>query len=77
MTATQPTYYNIGQVKGTGMDQDSIWKAIYNLYMAVYAICYNIDDDSGSTGTDYLSCIGTDLATAMAKLATPTTGPTT
>lgn len=76
MAATQPTYYNLGDFKGIGMAQGDIHKAIYNLYKAVYAICYNLDDDSGTLGTDYLSAIGTDLATAMTNLKTPS-GATT
>lgn len=72
MADQTPTYYTLPDFKGTGMDQAGIWCAIYNLYVAVYAICNNIDEDTGSTGTDYLTNIGTDLATAMAKLGTPT-----
>jgi hypothetical protein len=72
MADQEPTYYTLPDFKGTGMDQLGIWVAIYNIYLAVYAICNNIDEDTGSTGTDYLSKIGTDLATAMAGLRTPT-----
>lgn len=71
MAATEPTYYNIGDFKGIGMSQGDIHKAIYNLYKAVYAICYNLDDDAATLGIDYLSAIGTDLETAMTNLKTP------
>ena len=71
MSATSPTYYKVGVMQTNGVKQADVIKAIYNLYAAVYAICYNLDDDSGTLGTDYLSTIGTDLATAMGGLATP------
>ena len=69
--ALTPTYYNVGDFRGSGMHQGDTWKAIYNLWKALAAICYNIDEDAGATGVDYMDNIGTDLNTAMAKVATP------
>ena len=69
--AEAPTYYNVGHMNGNGLLQADVHKAIYNFYKALYAICYNLDEDNGTLGTDYLANIGTDLATAMAKLGTP------
>lgn len=76
MADLQPTYYNIGDFKGTGVSQGDMVKAIYNLWKAVVAICNNIDEDTGNTGTDYLSYIATDLNTAMTNFKTPS-GATT
>jgi len=77
MADLEPTYYNIRQIiDGTGQNQGDIHRAIYNLWKAVKAVCNNIDEDSGNTGTDYLSKIGTDLDTAMANWDTPK-GPQT
>jgi hypothetical protein len=71
MADLTPTYYNIGDFKGTGVSQGDTVKAIYNLWKAVVAICNNIDEDTGNTGTDYMTDIGTDLNTAMTNFKTP------
>ena len=78
MADVEPTYYDLKtDLKGGGINQGDLHKAIYNLERAVYAICNNMDEDVGNPGTDYLSKIGTDLRTAMAKLRTPVGGPVT
>jgi len=69
--ALEPTYYDITDFKETGVSQGDLVKAVYNLWKAIHAICYNIDEDTGSPGTDYMSKIGTDLNTAMANIGTP------
>jgi len=75
MADIDPSYKTlVGNVGQTGMGQGDLVRAVYDLYLAVCAICNNIDEDSGNTGTDYLSYIGTPLETAMAKLKTPS-GP--
>jgi len=74
--ALTPTYYDIGDFKGTGVSQGDMVRAIYNLWKAIAAICYNIDEDTGTIGVDYMDNIGTDLNTALAKFVTPN-GPTT
>lgn len=72
MADLAPTYYALkADVKGGGISMGDTHIALYNLYQAVYAICNNLDEDAGTLGTDYLSNIGTDLATGMAKLKTP------
>lgn len=77
MADETPTYYNLDYCNIQGIkSQADIIKAVYNLWVAVHAICNNLDEDSGTLGTDYLSKIGTDLDTAMANLNTPS-GPTT
>ena len=77
MADLEPTYYDlVGDVSGQGMGQGDLHRAVYNLWKAVKAICNNIDEDMGVPGVDYLSKIGTDLDTAMAKCKTPK-GPTT
>lgn len=53
------------KLKQTGINQQALAAAIYNLTEAVYAICNNIDEDSGTVGTDYLAKIGTPLANAQ------------
>ena len=76
MADLEPTYYNIGDFKATGVGQGDLVKAIYNLWKAVAAICNNIDEDTGSTGIDYMDKIGTDLNTAMTNFKTPSGGTT-
>ena len=77
MADIEPTYYNVDYVEQMGIkSQADIVKAIFNLWKAVAAICNNLDEDAATLGTDYLSKIGTDLNTAMAKLKTPS-GPST
>lgn len=77
MADETPTYYDlVGDVSGNGINQGDLHRAIYNLYKALYAICNNLDEDVGALGSDYLTNIGTDLQTAMAKLKTPQ-GPQT
>jgi len=71
MADEEPTYYTVGEIKGGGMSQGDIHKAIFNLERAVHALCSNLDTDAATLGTDYLAKIGTDLRTAMAKLRTP------
>ena len=73
---TAPTYYNPEYVDQNGAAQADMYKAVHNLWKAVAAICANLDEDNGTLGTDYMSAIGTDLNTAMAKLKTPTGGTT-
>ncbi len=72
MTALSPFFYYVDHMEMNGVKQADLIKMLDALYQAVYAICYNLDDDSGTLGTDYLSTIGTDLATAMAKFKRPT-----
>ena len=77
MADIEPTYINVDYASEMGIkSQADLVKAIYNIWKAVAAICNNLDEDSGTLGTDYLAKIGTDLNTAMANLKTPT-GPTT
>jgi len=71
MAGLYPTYYNIGQVKPTGIGQGDLHKCLFNMWKAIAAICYNLDDDASTIGTDYMELIGTDLNTSMALLATP------
>lgn len=77
MADLSPTYYNVNYMEVNGTSQEDIVKAIYNLWKAIAAICNNLDEDSGTLGTDYLAKIGTDLDTAMAKFKTPASGETT
>lgn len=78
MADLEPTMYDVkAELSEQGMNQGDLHRAVYNLYKCVEAICNNIDEDSGNTGTDYMSKIGTDLVTAMAKLQTPSGGPVT
>jgi hypothetical protein len=53
------------KIKETGISQQALVAAIWNLTQAVYAICYNLDEDNTTLGTDYLALIGTPLATAQ------------
>ena len=72
MAAEDPSFYTLqADLSGEGLNQGDTHKAIYNLYLAVVTICHNLDDDSGTSGTDYESYIGTPLATAFSKLKTP------
>jgi len=76
MADLEPTYYNVGNIGPMGMAQGDQARVNYNLWKAIAAICNNMDLDLGNPGTDYMSKIGTDLNTAMAKVVTPK-GPTT
>lgn len=53
------------KLKETGINQQALMAAIYNLTQAVYAICNNLDEDNATLGTDYLAKIGTPLASAQ------------
>ena len=77
MADIEPTYYDVGDLKGTGMSTGDVHKALFNIWKAVAAMCKNMDEDSATLGTDYMSKIGTDLNTAMAKFRDPTNGPVT
>lgn len=77
MADQEPTYLDlVSDVSGNGINQGDLHRAIYNLEIAVVAICNNLDEDVGNLGSDFMSKIGTDLQTAMAKLKTPQ-GPQT
>jgi hypothetical protein len=58
-------------IKAGGMDQGDVARALYNLYLAVLAICNNLDTDNGTLGTDYLAKIGTPLANAAGTQPQP------
>jgi hypothetical protein len=75
--ALEPTYYNVDPMDVNGVNQGDVMKAIYNLWKALAAALYNLDEDNGTLGTDYMSKIGTDLNTAMANFHTPPSGGTT
>lgn len=78
MADLEPTYYDLkADVSGQGINQGDLHRALYNLWKALAALCNNADLDVGVIGTDYMSKIGTDLNTAMAKLKTPVGGPVT
>lgn len=71
MADLEPTYFKIKTTGSGGLSQEDTLKMIYNLWKAVVAICNNIDEDIGNTGTDYMSYIGDDLNTVFARLRTP------
>ena len=73
-----PTYYDLesGISPGGAVSPGDLHRAIYNLAVAILAICGTLDDD-GTAGTAYLSNAGTDLRTALAKLGIPSKGPVT
>jgi hypothetical protein len=77
MSDIEPTYYNVGDMQGTGMGMGDLHRAVYNLWKALAALCNNLDEDSATLGTDFMSKIGTDLNTAMAKFKTPVGGDVT
>jgi len=64
-SSTANLVYLKAKLKETGIGQQELAAAIYNLTQAVYAICNNLDEDSGTLGTDYLAKIGTPLASAQ------------
>jgi len=74
-----PTFYDLekGASPNGAMSDGDIHRAIYNLTMAVLALCDKIDTDAGTTGTDYDTDVGTDLVSAMSKLNAPSKGPVT
>ena len=73
-----PTFYNVDYMNQGGYkSQADLYKAVYNLWKAVAAICNNLDVDNGTLGTDFMSTIGTDLNTAMTNFKAPASGPTT
>lgn len=65
------------KLKGDGVNQGDLVRAIYNLTRAVYAICNNLDTDAATLGTDYLAKIGTPLDTAVRALVEKPAGETT
>ena len=69
--------YAKSKIKDTGIGQQELVAAIYDLYQAVYAICNNIDEDSGTVGTDYLAKIGTPLYNALGTYLGKPGGKTT
>lgn len=77
MADLSPTYYNVGYLDENGASLADLVRAIFNCSEAIEAICNNLDEDAATLGTDYLSKIGTDFATAMAKIKTPTGGSVT
>ena len=77
MADAKPTFYVIGPMEENGMNQADLYKAVYNLYKALYEVCNHLDVDNATLGTDFLNDIGTPLATAMANLSTPHTSGTT
>ncbi len=76
MADIEPTYYNTHYVDQNGVAQGDLVKAVYNLWKALAATLNNLDEDSGTLGTDFMSKIGTDLNTAMEKFKTPSGGTT-
>jgi hypothetical protein len=73
MADKKPTFYYVQYMEENGATQASLYKAVYNLSLAVIEICNHLDVDNGTLGTDFLNDIGTPLAAAMAKLKTPHT----
>ena len=71
MADLAPTYYKIKSTGAGGLSQEDILKMFYNLWKAVSSICYNLDTDAATIGTDYMTNIGTDLDTVFARLKTP------
>lgn len=71
MADLEPTYFTIKSTGSGGLSQGDNLKILYNLWKAIVAICNNIDEDIGNTGTDYMTYIGDDLNTVMARLKTP------
>lgn len=57
--------YLKNKLKETGIGYQELAAAIYNLTVAVHAICNNLDVDAGTLGTDYMAKIGTPLASAQ------------
>lgn len=71
MAAEDPDFYTVdADLSGEGINQGDLHKAVYNLALAIYTICHNMDDDALG-GADYEAYIGTPLITALAKLKTP------
>lgn len=75
--AVDPTFYTLeSPIDPTGMNHGDVHKILYDLVEAIKAICDMIDADIGVIGVDYGETIGDVLATAVAKLKTPTQGDT-
>jgi hypothetical protein len=67
MAGTAPTFYKIANTPNqNGVGGGDAWKAIYNLFLAIYYFCYNVDDDAGTVDSDYASKISTPLLLAIA-----------
>ena len=76
-SSTDHCVYLTASVDENGIGQGDLARAIHNLYEAVYAICNNLDEDSGTLGTDYLAKIGTPLSNAMDTKIIKPSGKTT
>lgn len=66
-TGTYP-FYHVGYMDEGGASQEDIIESLRNFEAAIHAICTKIDGDSGTIVDDYLSDVGTELRTAMARL---------
>ena len=60
-----------------GVNQGDLVAAIYDLALAIYAICNNLDTDAATLGTDYMAKIGTPLIAAAQGLVNKPAGDTT
>ena len=67
-----------GYMENGAYTMGDLYKCLYNLYIALVAICDMLDADSGvALGTDYLATVGTPLNTAMGAFIRTPQGPTT
>jgi len=64
MAGTAPSFYNMSPISRNGISGGDAHKAIYNLFLALYYLCSNIDDDAGTIDSDYMSKLGTPLTDA-------------
>jgi hypothetical protein len=65
MADLTPTFYNIANTPNpNGMSGGDIWKMIYNMFVAIYGFCNNVDFDNGTIGSDFASKISTPMVAA-------------
>jgi hypothetical protein len=76
--STSPYYVLEGYIANGAYTMGDLYKSLYNLYIALVAICDMLDADSGvALGTDYLATVGTPLKAAMGGFIRAPKGPTT
>jgi hypothetical protein len=75
--STSPYYVLEGYIENGAYTMGDLYKSLYNLYIALVAICDMLDADVGTLGTDYLATVGTPLKAAMGDYIRAPHGPTT
>ncbi len=67
MAGTAPDFYDVSMTPSRqALLPEDVHRVMYDLYEALYYLCYNIDDDAGTVDSDYASKISTPLTSVSA-----------